>query len=120
MYLKNYQRLNMNEEKLIEVLTPNCDEYCIACYCKPSHPILIGDVLDQMMSTDTAPQTDGELVELWRACGFTKSLQSILADETKEGAFKAITSRGEKIEMPLLSNNAVRLIDFLHSIFITE
>lgn len=94
------------------------------------YPISIGEVLDQMMSTDTAPQTDGELVELWRACGFTKSLQEIAGDIEKgelgervgdcPDGCKKNHQHGKFRTHGLVSLQASALIEFLHSIFITE
>lgn len=82
------------------------------------HPILIGDVLDKMMSTDSAPSTDGELIELWRDCGFTRSLQEIFEDVDEE-CNKHITVQEEPCseECPYaLKPKAQNLFTFLEKI----
>ena len=94
-----------------QILVKELNRYKILGY-----PILIGDVLDKIMSTDSTPETDGELVELWRACGFTRSLQEIMEDTELECIIKKEFHR-EGCAGRQLKPEAKSLMNFLNEIF---
>jgi len=77
------------------------------------HPILIGDVLTNFWKNWRGKLNDDGLLkflDLWGACGANRSLQEIAEDWDRTNPASYDTIKPE----------AKALIEFLHSIFITE
>jgi len=117
-------QVNKLIEKLAPVMTVNCGCDCHGCVDRcdgKSYPLLIGSVLERMENSKQKQSEKNHdfdvLCELWRKCGFTKSLQQILEEGWEE--VEVINIHGDDVDLEWkLKQPARELFEFLIEIFL--